>query len=288
VPWLYRMGRTEVTTATWVEFFNAVYARATPLAVNNVWLFEPVDWGAEIDPTYNGPGMKWRVSPSIPSAAMLPANSISWRVAAVLCNWLHNDKSSAPSAFTNGAYDTMTFGYDTTGRFTDQGVHNPNARYWIPTLDEWLKASYFDPNKDGLPQGGWWRSPNASDNPLIYGPPGQGQANALFNLPNDGQWRIPLGAYPDTRTAFGLLDVSGGTQEWTEWDPFGEHTSRSMQGSAAGSTGGAPILDRPDSISGAPPFAVADTFGFRLASSIPTPASLIFLLGVLFQPRRRQ
>jgi len=289
VPWLYRMGRTEVTTATWVEFFNAVYARATPLVVNSVNLIEPLDWGAEIDPTYNGPGMKWRVSPSVPNAAMLPANAISWRVAAVLCNWLHNDKRNEPSAFMNGAYDTMTFGYPPGGgAYTDQAVHNPDAKYWIPTIDEWLKASYFDPNKDGNGQGGWWRSPNGSDNALIYGPPGQGQANALFDLPNEGQWRIPLGAYPDTRTAFGLLDVSGGTTEWTEEDLYGKHSDRSAQGSAAGSAGGAPIADRPDIIFGHGPFAVSTDLGFRLASSVPTPATLLVMFSVLYQPRRRQ
>ncbi|MBL9002240.1 MAG: hypothetical protein JNK25_13995, partial [Phycisphaerae bacterium] len=39
VPYEYRLGRTEVTTAQWMEFYNAFYGR-----VPHVFL--PVRWGA--------------------------------------------------------------------------------------------------------------------------------------------------------------------------------------------------------------------------------------------------
>ena len=280
------MGRTEVTTGTWVEFFNAVSSVSPPLVINNMNLLEPVDWGGQINPT--GTGGRFRVNPDIPNAAMLPANGISWHVAAVLCNWLHNDKGTTASAFTNGAYDTLTFGYpEGGGRFNDQARHNPDAKYWIPTLDEWLKAAYFDPNKDGIGQGGWWRSPNGTDIPLVYGPPGVGEANASFDLPDHGVWRIPLGAYPNTHSAFGLFDVSGGTSEWTE-DVSASGSSRTVQGSAATTAGGAPNRDRPDYIAARAPFAVSTDLGFRLASSVPAPSSLLVVFCALLHTRRKR
>jgi len=42
---------------------------------------------------------------------MRPVGDISWRVAAMYCNWLHNDKRNDRAAFLNGAYDVSTFGY---------------------------------------------------------------------------------------------------------------------------------------------------------------------------------
>lgn len=110
-----------------------------------------------------------------------------------------------------------TFGFN-GGIFTDELAHNPDAKYWIPTWDEWLKAAHYDPNKansDGS-TGGWWQYSNASDTPYVYGPPGMGQANAGFSSPSP--FIIPLGAYPEVQSPWGLLDMAGGggTKEWTE------------------------------------------------------------------------
>ena len=81
---------------------------------------------------------------------MIPTGGVDWRTCAIFCNWLHNGKSSARSAFLSGAYDVSTFGYiSSAGGFTDQLTHNAGTSYWIPTLDEWLKAAHFDPNRNG-------------------------------------------------------------------------------------------------------------------------------------------
>jgi hypothetical protein len=40
-------------------------------------------------------------------------------MAAMYCNWLHNNQSTDRQAFLNGAYDVSTFGYSGTV-FTDQ------------------------------------------------------------------------------------------------------------------------------------------------------------------------
>ena len=168
--------------------------------------------------TPNTPGgLRWAVPPG---NAMLPVGNISWRMAAMLCNWLCNNKSTDRSAFLNGAYDVSTFHYTAPQGFADQPTHNPGAQYWIPTWDEWLKAAHYDPNRNGPGQPGWWTYSNGTNTPLIGAPPpsmgGNGQANFGFTELNGVSFNsIPLGAYNVT-SPYGLYDVAGGTTEWTE------------------------------------------------------------------------
>jgi sulfatase modifying factor 1 len=292
VDYEYRLGRTEVTTAQWMEFFNAASARADPPPLGAL-LNRPILWGAQVDPTYTGPGTRYRLDPNIPNAAMLAVSGVSWRQAAVLCNWLHNDKSSAPSAFLSGAYDVSTFSGNFP-TFTDQPARSPGARYFMPTLDEWMKGVHYDPNADNG-AGRWWLQPNGTDTPLTYGPPpsfggdGSGMANAGFTLSGSLQYRIPLGAYPGVQTPWGLLDASGATSEWLESIRVVDgNMTRGVEGAFWGSTGltGADFAyswgqDSPGSRS--------VLLGLRLGSVVPAPASgvvVVVACGVL--PRRRR
>lgn len=83
------------------------------------------------------------------------------------------------------------------------------------------QAAHYDPNKvntDGS-VGGWWQYSNSSDDPYIDGPPGTGTANSGWNSttnPGLSPFNVPLGAYPGVQSPWGLLDVGGGTTEWTE------------------------------------------------------------------------
>ena len=297
VGYEYKIGRTEVTTAQWVEFYNAAYARPDPLPFSTArWFGRPVLWGGAGDPTYTGPGRRYRVATSIPNAAMLPVSGIPWRTAAILCNLLENGKGTAQSDFMNGAYDVTTFTPEHANpTFNDQVAHNPSARYWIPTLDEWMKAVHYDPNGNGPGQGRWWQQPNGSDTPLIYGPPtsfggnGTGQANAGFRLTNHAEYDIPLGSYPEVQSPWGLLDAAGATDEWME-DIFTRNgvMYRMFDGTGWGS------VDDSDFVwgYGADYVDVRDTDrGFRIASSIPGPASatvFLFLGGMCVRRIRRR
>jgi formylglycine-generating enzyme required for sulfatase activity len=218
VGYEYRIGRMEVTTGQWLDFANAALARSDPFFINL-----PIAWGAERDTSYQGPGERYRLR-NVPDAAMLPVGGISWREAAYYCNWLHNDKNPARTSFENGAYDASTFNGTGFPTWTDQPTRHPDARYFIPTWDEWLKAVHYDPsrtNDDGT-TGGWWLQPNGTDIPLTYGlPPSLGgsplnQSNAGVNTGQGLEYLVPLAAYPNVATPWGLLDASGGSSEWTE------------------------------------------------------------------------
>jgi formylglycine-generating enzyme required for sulfatase activity len=277
VNYEYNIGKFEVTTAQWVEFFNAAFDRPVNDRLPN--LIPPDHWGA-VGATPNTPGgQRWAVPPG---REMVPVGSISWRMAAMYCNWLENNKSTARAAFLNGAYDVSTFGFQTgTLIFTDQLAHTPGARYWIPTWDEWLKASHFDPNKNGPGQAGWWRYSTTSDTAPVYGPPGMSinghltQANSGWDpttFPPLSPFAVPLGAYPVT-SPWGLYDTAGGTREWLE-TPYDGRSARLTDGSAwDDSLGGASAGDRLYFHGSDYPNISTFDYGLRIASSVPSPST---------------
>ncbi len=297
VGYEYNIGRTEVPSSLFVEFYSALYARSTPVPIP-VNLVEPFRWGGEVDTSYAGPGTRFRLRTDVANAAMLPVGGIDWRTCAILCNWLHNNKSLDANAFLNGAYDVSTFSPVPFPTFTDQRTHHPDARYWIPTWDEWLKAAHYDPNKqnsDGT-LGGWWIQPNATDIPLTYGLPASlggsplNQANAGFQTPQQVEYTVPLKAYMGVQSPWGLWDVAGGAREWTE-EIFevipGQPSSRIFDGTGWGSIGTASdfIYGR----GGATPNASSTSYGLRIASLVPSPGvTIAFALNILWITRRNR
>ncbi|MBX9735922.1 MAG: formylglycine-generating enzyme family protein [Phycisphaerales bacterium] len=293
----YRIGRYEITTAQWVDFMNAAYSRGPGDRTPYVEI--PVFWGAQSDPTYSGPGQRWRV---IPGREMMPVGGLSWRNAAVYCNWLHNDQRTDRAAFTNGAYDVRTFGYGgiTGERFTDQTTHNADARYWIPTWNEWIKAAHYDPNRNGPGQGGYWNYSNATDQPMFGGPPGQeginqfgqrgtSQGNFAFYTAAQTEFSILLGAYPDQQSPWGLLDVAGATHEWTE-GIYGSVDSpgRVYEGDSWGSVYGDGWANFVGAFGGDLPSYPFYDYGFRIASTVPSPpVVLVGAVAMVWGARRR-
>ncbi len=224
VDYSYRIGKYEVAHRA-VPVAGGFLERCTQLTDRQItsillMVFAPTAWGAASTTPVNPGGQHF----TVPAGnAMLPTGGVDWRTCAIFCNWLCNGESTSRSAFLNGAYDVSTFGYVNGGdRFTDQITHNPGAPYYIPSLDEWMKAAHYDPNKNGTGQGGWWLYSNSSDSPLVYGPPGvlvNGQpatANAgwsSLSYPGRNPFAVSLAAYAST-SPWCLLDVAGGTTEW--------------------------------------------------------------------------
>lgn len=296
VSYEYNIGRFEVTTSQWVQFYNAAFDR--PADDRLPWLIPPTFWGAQ-GTTPNTPGgLRWQVPPG---NEMRPVGNISWRMAAMYCNWLHNNKNTAREAFLSGAYDVSTFGPNGTGGFGDQQTRSPGARYFIPSWDEWLKAAHYDPHKNGPEQGGWWTYPNATNSPLIPGPPGVLVSTNLMTFPQPdpngvpaqtnygwessffpgySPFTVPLGAYPDQQSPWGLLDVSGATTEWTEGirtiDGGGMY--RIYDGSYWGNLGsgvGDPVWLY---VGATEPWISDLSHGFRIASIVPGPSPLLVMV----------
>lgn len=278
----YRASRTEISTSQWVEFLNA-FAPFSNAQIDNGG---PVYWGAGATGVLPNGHFTYSVLAESGSGQR-PVGGISWRDAARYCNWLQAGKRVDPSALITGAYDTTTFGRRPDGTITDAPTRLPGALYFIPTLDEQMKAEHFDPNRYGLGQSGWWQYKNSSDSPPIPGPPGVGTTSAGYSLPGDPlvAWRVPLGAYTTAQSPWGMWDTSGGATEWNE--EFINDTRGYYGTHAAGGSIG--ILDSVWGLSTDDPDTGGGTHGFRIYSAVPAPGicSAIMCSGFLMARKRR-
>ncbi|MCC6970757.1 MAG: SUMF1/EgtB/PvdO family nonheme iron enzyme [Phycisphaerales bacterium] len=288
VDYTFRMAKYETTTAQYLEFANTFYGvdrNSLPPFLSGLG---PIEWGAGPDRNYHGPGRQWTLD-TLPGSAMRPVFGISWRDAALYCNWLNNGKSSDPASLLYGAYDVSTWGDNADGSFSDGLTHLPGAKYYLPTYDEALKASHYDPNRDGQGQGGWWLNKNGSDFDPIPGPPGVGETSYGWTDGFGGEYLVPLGSYPDSLSPWGLLDTSGGAPEWTERaaPKSGPSLGRTMIGSRAGTGHGGDSIYEVTSTSP----SSTGLYGFRIASAIPAPGEVGVALGlgiIVLQRRRKE
>lgn len=282
VPYEYRIGRHEVTTGQWMEFVNTFSTQSDEMRLFG----SPFYWGAVVDGTYGGPGRRWKLDESNPDAAMLPVHGLDWRIAAMYCNWLHNGRSSDLSAIEDGAYDASTFTLNSDGTFNDQATRHPDARFWIPSLDEWVKAAHYDPDRFGQGEGGWWTYPDGSDDPLVPGMPGEGDTSATL------EWagaHVPLGAYPHAASPWGLLDLSGGTMEWTE-EVYPNHKFRWADGAPLFAFEDYLVVDTVDQMATERPSVGGTWMGLRVAAAVPSTAAatVLILAGGVSVIRRRE
>jgi hypothetical protein len=313
VDYQFRIARTEVTTGQWLEFLNTFAPRPMPANIralvggspNRNFIGGPSWWGAgsiEYDPIA---GTERYALYDIPNAADVPVWGISWRMAAMYCNWLHNDKSSEWTALTSGAYDAGTWTFNNITGYRDDLNHLPGARFYIPSLDEWGKAAFYDPNRYGQGQGGWWNRTDSSDDlptPGFPGEPGATTSAGILGSPVFGEsGLIPLGAYPGSQSPWGLLDTSSGAQEVVSEEINGGAGFRidvlALGGAAGGPSDPRGLPFYLDGISRAftggttsfpSPF---DSTSLRLAAPIPlpgtAPAVLAGCLWTCLRQRRR-
>ncbi len=276
VNYEYRISRTETTVNQWIDFVRVAYPFAEEAGFpRGSSLFAGTHIYSDTPP--NQPNAVWHVTPGTNQLA----TTMSFRFAAWYCNWLHNGRPTTnltAETFTTGAYDNATL------------TRQSGAQFWIPSLDEWTKATYYDPNRYGAGQEGYWLYPGMSMVPLVGGPPGSpgAQTSAGNWLPN-GQLPPNVGSYPSTMSPWGLLDTSGGRYEWTDTTHPLINSFRFFRGQDLG--GGIEMpSDRIDSLfsSGFPDF---HGVGFRIASAVPSSGACVPLLVALgcasFGRRRR-
>lgn len=257
----YQITRTEVTNRQWLGFVQA-YGPLIGMSDN------PDFTGGWIYRDFQGQYV-------IPRGAEDLAIKTTWHMAARFTNWLGNDRRTDAPAFESGAYDTLTFTQNADGSRNDQLTHTPGARFWIPTEDEWVKSAFFDLNKNGPGQEGYWLYPNRSDSPPISGLPGVGTTSAgtrdIFNV----------GSYTTALSPWGLLDTSGSESEWTEtvFDPSFRR-DRYYRGTSSNTDEFfIPFFDRTDSHDSLR-ITPDLTFGIRIATSIPAPSWCLVLFAI--------
>ncbi len=279
VGYKYRISKTKLDNDGYLEFVRAYapYWKGEPwdIALTGYW-----------NTAYQDEHGNWNyvsLDDSGPFAAR-----IGWEMSARYCNWLHNNKADAEWAFESGVYDTSTFFRDEDGNYHHQTEPAADARYWIPSRDEWIKAAYYDPDRYGEGAPGYWRYPDAGMDPLVMALPEDGGETIGDLLWQDdpgrglGGWN--LGEYPDVQSPWGLLDISATAPDWTSTFAF-TRGSVYLGGSLAGSA----VYWAHDQIdvykSG---FIMSEFDGaLRLASRVPTP-HLLPVYALLFHGRKRR
>ncbi|MFN8729808.1 MAG: formylglycine-generating enzyme family protein [Planctomyces sp.] len=270
----YRIARTETTIGQWLGFVNA---------------FAPHWEGAPDDVRMTGRGLD--ITPdgrytADPRRINEPIQMISWLTAAAYCNWLCNDQRTDADAFRTGAYDLRGINLAQPAPRSTAVPVTMNAAFRLPTLAEWNKAAYFDPNRYGESQPGWWLFPNAKDRPPISGSPETGgETNA--GAPWAAVEFYPVAEYANSQSAYGLFDVSGGVREMLT-DYAGTDSWNNTYYYTVGS----------NRFSGADWLVVHDHFGneiggleyrqgsayagFRIVATIPSPPVIIMACFGLF------
>jgi hypothetical protein len=165
VDYEYQIGKFLVTTDEYAEFLNIVgpdpglydarmaYGPTAPFLPGDVDLFTFRNNGIIYSKRYG------RFMPNEGYSGK-PVYWVSYYSAMRYCNWFHHGKPKnifTQSLIDNGAYrisGSALVGYrgnrPAQGGFlkieTFSAAKTPNAKYYIPTMDEWYKAAYYKGN----------------------------------------------------------------------------------------------------------------------------------------------
>lgn len=271
----YRIMTREVSVRQWFDFVRAYAPHIDPAKANSSEFTG--SFGIQFTGFANGVPT-YTLNQSRANEPVLAG----WRYGARFANFLHNGAPDAAHAtavdFENGAYDTTTFATvpnpGSGHHITDQAERSAGAKFFFPTYDERTKAAYWDPDKDGPGQPGWWLYPITSDTAPIPGAPANGGQTNTGPFP-PGQVRPrDVASYPDVMSPWGLLDCSGGASEWLEdldnryTRPGDLPTGRTTAGSATGFPNDPALFD----LLRFPGFDSPTSWrGIRLASIVPSP-----------------
>jgi formylglycine-generating enzyme len=212
-----------------------------------------------------------------------PATRVSWFEAAKFVNWLNLD-AGYPTAYKFDGTGTFQLwqpsdsGYDANNLF-----RNSEAKYFLPSADEWYKAAFYDPIAQV-----YWDFPNGSNTAPTAVASGTDPNTAIYDQAGPADIMQAGGPSP-----FGTVAQAGNVWEWEETavdlvndDPV---ENRGFRGSAWLNTSG-----NPTSLSSSfrhfiqlPGNSIGDT-GFRVASIIPEPSAIILVIGAFLLPSIRR
>ena len=154
-----------------------------------------------------------------------PAVGLTWNNCARFVNWLNEKEGEQPAYnFTTGGVNDNITVWDSTSAWQNGGENlfrHKNAKYFIPSEDEWIKAAFYDPNYGGAGVGGYHRYPHPTGN---NNPPA---STAGGTTPNTAVWRIGSpSSSNDFRRAgvdfagglsyYGTMGQSGNSYEYLE------------------------------------------------------------------------
>jgi hypothetical protein len=193
-----------------------------------------------------------------------PATRVSWFEAATFVNWLNTSTGHTPAYKFDGDGEFQLWTPDDTGYDVNNLFRNSEAKYFLPSADEWYKAAFYD-----TASGAWYDFPNGSNTAPLPVASGTDPNTAVWNQ-GTGPADIFLAGGP---SPFGTVGQAGNVIEW-------EETERDMlndfPGGVRGARGGDFLLSITDQDLSSSfgnhelPFRETVNLGFRIVS-IPIP-----------------
>jgi formylglycine-generating enzyme required for sulfatase activity len=284
VAYAYYIGKYEVTNAQYGAFLNAVDpSGANANGVYNSYMGTNARGGITYTPGAAS-GQKYTIRANMGNK---PVNYVSWYDSARFTNWMNNGQGTGSTEI--GAY-TLN---GNTGLIT----RNVGATVYLPNWNEWDKAAYYDPTPGAGGGDNYWLYPTQSDTAPTVGSanfstgdisnPGANVANYNYGADwNDLDGNVTTVGSAAANNYFGTFDQGGNVFEWNDtvvggafmgllsgcWDQSGSYNmSSSFRGWSF-------------------PYNDSSNAGFRVASLVPEPTSLLLTMlagGVMLARRKR-
>jgi sulfatase modifying factor 1 len=211
-----------------------------------------------------------------------PATGLSWDEAARFVNWLNSSTANTPAyKFDNqGVFQLWAPGdpgYDSANRY-----RNGLAKYFLPSVDEWYKAAFYDGAA-----GVYYNYATGSNSLPTAVASGTAARSAVYDVMVSGGDPAPI-TLAGGLSPYGTMAQSGNVHEWMETgaglgfpqapttsDPFALRINRG--GNAATPPAFSSELSRNVRQLGFQDQSYPYT-GFRVASQVPEPSAMV--LGV--------
>jgi len=207
----YRIGMFDVTASQYAEFLNAV-AKDDLVGLYCDSMASTADCG--IVRSGDVGDFSYAVTAGCENR---PVNYMSFGNAARFCNWLTNGQPTGDQDLTTTEDGSYFLNWATVNADLLTVTRKPGARFVLPSIDEWYKAAYYDPNKPG--GAGYWAYPTMSDSPPVAeAPPGgtEPPGSANFKSILGSIHLTDVGAYFDSPGPYGTFDQGGLLYQWSD------------------------------------------------------------------------
>ena len=279
----YAIGKYEITAGQYRDFLNAVAATDT-YGVYSTAMGDPTgSLGCNIQ-RGGTPGSYTYSVPSDPVNgfwADRPVNWVSWGDAARFANWLHNNQPTGTQGLTTTEDGAYYLNGATSVSALMAVMRQADAKWWIPSEDEWYKAAYHDKTA-GL-AATYFDYPTKSNTAPINTLPDPGNHANFYDQFDTGNskytigspyYSTDVGAFGKSDSPYGTFDQGGNVLEWNETDVYGY---RGWRGGYWGNNSNS--LAASYRYIADPPTYEYYGIGFRVAS-LPEPGSLVMLAGI--------
>ena len=205
VPYQYNISKYEITLAQYCAFLNAV-AASDPNG-----LYDPaMGTNGNVRGIFRQ-GVSGSYSYHVMGDGARPVTLVSWKDAARFTNWVQNGQG-------NGSTETGAYDLSLPPNLSTAQVRQPGTTIALPTHDEWYKAGFYDPAKNGG-AGGYWNYAFRSDT-LVNNTESANYFDLDYAVSQQGflsgnvLW--PVGHYADRPSAYGTFDQTGSLAEYVE------------------------------------------------------------------------